>query len=137
MQQLQLHLWWQGGQEEQVLHLGCFVSRWQTSNEADMRMAASLLHRKPCAQAAEGCLCPWHLERTPQALKDRDISPPAAAPRTAPWLQAEVMGKGAALFMNINAAKGLHEVMKTNLGPKGTIKMLVDGAGGEQVRNRA
>ena len=32
--------------------------------------------------------------------------------------------------MNINAAKGLHEVMKTNLGPKGTIKMLVDGAGG-------
>jgi T-complex protein 1 subunit zeta len=36
----------------------------------------------------------------------------------------------AALFMNINAAKGLHEVMKTNLGPKGTIKMLVDGAGG-------
>lgn len=44
--------------------------------------------------------------------------------------KAEVMGKGAALFMNINAAKGLHEVMKTNLGPKGTIKMLVDGAGG-------
>ena len=46
-------------------------------------------------------------------------------------LQAEIMGKGAALFMNINAAKGLHEVMKTNLGPKGTIKMLVGGAGGE------
>ena len=43
---------------------------------------------------------------------------------------AEVMGSQAALFMNINAAKGLHEVMKTNLGPKGTIKMLVDGAGG-------
>ena len=43
---------------------------------------------------------------------------------------AEVMGKQAALFMTINAAKGLHEVMKTNLGPKGTIKMLVDGAGG-------
>jgi T-complex protein 1 subunit zeta len=32
--------------------------------------------------------------------------------------------------MNINAAKGLHEVMKSNFGPKGTIKMLVDGAGG-------
>lgn len=31
--------------------------------------------------------------------------------------------------MNINAAKGLHDVMKTNLGPKGTIKMLVGGAG--------
>jgi hypothetical protein len=42
------------------------------------------------------------------------------------------MGKGAALFMNINAAKGLHEVMKTNFGPKGTIKMLVGGAGGKQ-----
>ena len=45
--------------------------------------------------------------------------------------KAEVMGRGAALFMNINAAKGLYEVMKTNLGPKGTIKMLVGGAGGE------
>lgn len=43
---------------------------------------------------------------------------------------AEQMGRAAALFMNINAAKGLHDVMKTNLGPRGTIKMLVDGAGG-------
>jgi len=34
-----------------------------------------------------------------------------------------------ALLMNINAAKGLQEVLKTNLGPKGTIKMLVSGAG--------
>lgn len=42
------------------------------------------------------------------------------------------MGRGAALFMNINAAKGLYEVMKTNYGPKGTIKMLVGGAGGEE-----
>lgn len=49
-------------------------------------------------------------------------------------LQAEIMGRGAALFMNINAAKGLHDVMKTNLGPKGTIKMLVGGAGGEPCR---
>jgi len=31
--------------------------------------------------------------------------------------------------MNINAAKGLQDVLKTNLGPKGTIKMLVGGAG--------
>ena len=45
--------------------------------------------------------------------------------------KAEVMGRSAALFMNINAAKGLYDVMKTNLGPKGTIKMLVGGAGGE------
>ena len=44
--------------------------------------------------------------------------------------KAEVMGRHAALFMNINAAKGLLDVMKTNLGPKGTIKMLVGGAGG-------
>jgi chaperonin GroEL (HSP60 family) len=43
---------------------------------------------------------------------------------------AETMGRQAALFMNINAAKGLEDVMKTNLGPKGTIKMLVSGAGG-------
>jgi T-complex protein 1 subunit zeta len=45
---------------------------------------------------------------------------------------AEVMGKSAALFMNINAAQGLHDVMKTNFGPKGTIKMLVSGGGGVQ-----
>lgn len=45
--------------------------------------------------------------------------------------KAEVLGRGAALFMNINAAKGLYDVMKTNLGPKGTIKMLVGGAGGK------
>ena len=46
--------------------------------------------------------------------------------------KAEVMGRSAALFMNINAAKGLRDVMKTNLGPKGTIKMLVGGAGGNR-----
>eukprot|EP00976_Prorocentrum_cordatum_P099374 1191809-Prorocentrum_minimum.AAC.4 len=44
---------------------------------------------------------------------------------------AEVMGKSAALMMNINAAKGMYDVLKTNLGPKGTIKMLVGGSGGE------
>lgn len=42
---------------------------------------------------------------------------------------AEVMNRNAALFVNINAAKGLYDVMKSNLGPKGTIKMLVGGAG--------
>ena len=42
---------------------------------------------------------------------------------------AETMGTKAALFMNINAAGGLMDVMKTNLGPRGTIKMLVSGAG--------
>lgn len=38
---------------------------------------------------------------------------------------AEVLNKSAALHMNINAAKGLQDVLKTNLGPKGTIKMSV------------
>lgn len=42
---------------------------------------------------------------------------------------AETLNKVAALSMNINAAKGLQEVLKTNLGPKGTIKMLVGGSG--------
>lgn len=37
---------------------------------------------------------------------------------------AEVLNKSAALHMNINAAKGLQDVLKSNLGPKGTIKML-------------
>ena len=45
--------------------------------------------------------------------------------------RAEVLGKGAALFMSINASKGLYDVMASNLGPKGTIKMLVGGAGGQ------
>merc|ERR1712166_281272 len=43
--------------------------------------------------------------------------------------KADQVRKGAALAININAAKGLQEVLKTNLGPKGTIKMLVGGAG--------
>eukprot|EP00249_Psilotum_nudum_P013496 c24363_g1_i1 orf=128-1732(+) len=42
---------------------------------------------------------------------------------------AEVLNKNAALYMNINAAKGLQDVLKTNLGPRGTIKMLVGGSG--------
>ncbi|KAF3670804.1 LL-diaminopimelate aminotransferase, chloroplastic [Capsicum annuum] len=36
---------------------------------------------------------------------------------------AELLNKSAALHMNINAAKGLQDVLKTNFGPKGTIKM--------------
>ncbi|KAF7129609.1 hypothetical protein RHSIM_Rhsim10G0066200 [Rhododendron simsii] len=42
---------------------------------------------------------------------------------------AEVLNNSAVLHMNINAAKGLQDVLKTNLGPKGTIKMLVGGSG--------
>jgi len=43
--------------------------------------------------------------------------------------RAEVLKKAQALAMNINAGKGLVEVMKSNLGPRGTLKMLVGGAG--------
>ncbi|XP_077021278.1 T-complex protein 1 subunit zeta-2 isoform X2 [Tamandua tetradactyla] len=35
----------------------------------------------------------------------------------------------AALSVNICAARGLQDVLRTNLGPKGTMKMLVSGAG--------
>jgi T-complex protein 1 subunit zeta len=42
---------------------------------------------------------------------------------------AEVLKKGVAHQMNINAARGLQDVLKSNLGPKGTLKMLVSGAG--------
>ena len=38
--------------------------------------------------------------------------------------KAEVARASAALQLNISAAKGLQEVLKTNLGPKGTMKML-------------
>jgi T-complex protein 1 subunit zeta len=42
---------------------------------------------------------------------------------------AEVMRSGQALMVNVMAAKGLQEVLKSNLGPRGTLKMLVGGAG--------
>jgi T-complex protein 1 subunit zeta len=42
---------------------------------------------------------------------------------------AEVVRKMHALSMNVVAAGSLQEVMKSNLGPKGTLKMLVGGAG--------
>ncbi|KAI8925700.1 chaperonin Cpn60/TCP-1 family [Entophlyctis helioformis] len=47
--------------------------------------------------------------------------------------KAEVARRGQALQLNINAALGLQEVVKSNLGPKGTIKMLVDGSGGTKL----
>lgn len=42
---------------------------------------------------------------------------------------AEVMGRGMSLRINTEAAKGLQSVLKTNLGPRGTLKCLVGGAG--------
>merc|ERR1711944_99171 len=43
--------------------------------------------------------------------------------------KAEVARATQALAVNISAAKGIQEVLKTNLGPRGTMKMLVSGAG--------
>lgn len=40
--------------------------------------------------------------------------------------KAEVLKKIQALAMIINAAKGLQDVMKSNLGPKGTLKMYLN-----------
>jgi hypothetical protein len=37
-----------------------------------------------------------------------------------------VLKKIQALAMNINAAMGLQDVMKSNLGPKGTLKMYLN-----------
>lgn len=42
---------------------------------------------------------------------------------------SEVARRGQALRLNIEASLGLQDVLRTNLGPKGTIKMLVSGAG--------
>jgi len=43
--------------------------------------------------------------------------------------KAEVARAAQALSLNISAARGLQDVLKSNLGPKGTMKMLVSGAG--------
>ncbi|KAG5279089.1 hypothetical protein AALO_G00105960 [Alosa alosa] len=43
--------------------------------------------------------------------------------------KAEVARAQAALAVNISAARGLQDVLKSNLGPKGTMKMLVSGSG--------
>eukprot|EP00922_Rhytidocystis_sp_ex-Travisia-forbesii_P055808 GHVS01082633.1.p1 GENE.GHVS01082633.1~~GHVS01082633.1.p1 ORF type:complete len:577 (-),score=100.46 GHVS01082633.1:311-2041(-) len=43
--------------------------------------------------------------------------------------KADVLRRAAALAANSNAAKGLQEVLRSNLGPRGTLKMLVGGAG--------
>merc|ERR1711998_137559 len=40
-----------------------------------------------------------------------------------------VTNKGQALAINSGAAQGLASVMRSNIGPTGTMKMLVDGAG--------
>jgi T-complex protein 1 subunit zeta len=44
--------------------------------------------------------------------------------------KAESRRRGEALQVNISAGEGLQKVLASNLGPRGTLKMLVDGAGG-------
>ena len=39
------------------------------------------------------------------------------------------MASSQCLQVNVAAARGLQSVLKTNLGPRGTLKMLVGGAG--------
>eukprot|EP00696_Hemimastix_kukwesjijk_P016019 gnl/Hemi2/4322_TR1521_c0_g1_i1.p1 gnl/Hemi2/4322_TR1521_c0_g1~~gnl/Hemi2/4322_TR1521_c0_g1_i1.p1 ORF type:complete len:537 (-),score=184.87 gnl/Hemi2/4322_TR1521_c0_g1_i1:112-1722(-) len=46
---------------------------------------------------------------------------------------ADVTSRGQALLMTCNAGKGLKDVLSSNLGPKGTMKMLVDGSGGIKI----
>jgi T-complex protein 1 subunit zeta len=43
--------------------------------------------------------------------------------------KAEIVRHSQALAVNISGAKGLQDVLKSNLGPRGTMKMLVSGAG--------
>jgi len=43
--------------------------------------------------------------------------------------KAESLRVAAAQLTNISAAKGIQSILKTNLGPRGTLKMLVGGAG--------
>lgn len=44
--------------------------------------------------------------------------------------KAESLRRTQALQVNIAAAQGLQQVLQSNLGPKGTLKLLVDGSGG-------
>ncbi|EDK47554.1 T-complex protein 1 subunit zeta [Acetobacter pasteurianus] len=44
--------------------------------------------------------------------------------------KAESFRRAQALQVNISAAQGLQQVLASNLGPKGTLKLLVDGSGG-------
>lgn len=44
--------------------------------------------------------------------------------------KAESLRRSQALQVNIAAAQGLQQVLASNLGPKGTLKLLVDGSGG-------
>lgn len=44
-------------------------------------------------------------------------------------MYTEIVAASQCLMVNVAAARGLQNVLKTNLGPRGTLKMLVGGAG--------
>jgi len=63
-------------------------------------------------------LHPFSLHSNNTMSRLQDISP-----------NAEIISRQAARSVNVAAAMGLQNVLKTNLGPRGTLKMLVGGAG--------
>lgn len=44
-------------------------------------------------------------------------------------MYSEIVATSQCLQVNVAAARGLQGVLKSNLGPRGTLKMLVGGAG--------
>ncbi|XP_070338880.1 T-complex protein 1 subunit zeta-2 isoform X4 [Equus asinus] len=77
--------------------------------------------RRAALHLSRGCGGCWWLAGS--------LSAPAMAAIKALNSRAEVARAQAALAVNISAARGLQDVLRTNLGPKGTMKMLVSGAG--------
>lgn len=68
----------------------------------------------------------WPAESPPfPQLARRGLAQRAAAAMAVKALnpKAEVARAQAALAVNISAARGLQDVLRTNLGPKGTMKM--------------
>ena len=65
----------------------------------------------------------WTVRTVANCTKFDKLSNMAAIKALNP--KAEVARSAAALHLNITAARGLQDVLKTNLGPKGTMKMWV------------
>ncbi|KAH8098831.1 hypothetical protein JL720_1800 [Aureococcus anophagefferens] len=68
---------------------------------------------------------PWHAT----SGRVRAPPPPRAAPTRHEPKRAPQVAKSQSLMVNTSAARGLQSVLKSNLGPRGTLKMLVGGAG--------
>ncbi|KAG9250549.1 TCP-1/cpn60 chaperonin family-domain-containing protein [Emericellopsis atlantica] len=66
-------------------------------------------------------------QRSPPEKNEHETATMSATQLLNP--KAESRRRGEALKVNISAGEGLQDVLKSNLGPMGTIKMLVDGAG--------